>query len=139
MGQRRYGPTLDAGVVIVEKPAEKTITPAALGSTAYTGMLERGAVAELIVATSKRDLLAKTGGYIPDSLVPDAAVDFWDHGNGAGILFMYRVTDGNEIAASLTAYDRKATRNQVVKFEATHPRATNGGGGGWVRSAHPCS
>jgi hypothetical protein len=118
-------------VVIVEKAAEKTITPAALGSTAYTGMLERGAVGELIIATGKKDLLKKTGGYIPDSLTPDAAVDFWDHSNGAGILFMYRVTDGNEKAASLTAYDRKSPRNQVAKFEATHPRATNGGGGGW--------
>jgi hypothetical protein len=131
MGQRRYGPTLDAGVVIIEKDSDKTITKSALGSTAYTGLLERGAVGELIIATSKRNMLAKTGGYIPGALVPDAAVDFWDHGNGAGILFMYRVTDGNEIAAALTAYDRKSPRNQVAKFEATHPRAANGGGGGW--------
>jgi hypothetical protein len=131
MGQRRYGPTLDAGVVIVEKDAERTITPSQLGSTAYTGMLERGAVGELITCTGRRDMLRKAGGYIPDSLLPDAMIDFWDHSNGAGILFLYRVTDGNEIAASLTAYDRKATRSAVAKFEATHPRATNGGGGGW--------
>ena len=131
MGQRRYGPTLDAGVVIIEKDAEKTITPSQLGSTAYTGLLERGAVGELITCTSKRDMLAKVGGYIPGGLLPDAMIDFWDHSNGAGILFLYRVTDGNEQAASLTAYDRKSPRNPVALFEATHPRADNGGGGGW--------
>lgn len=131
MGQKRYGPTLDAGVVIIEKEAEKTIQASQLGSTAYIGILERGPVGELITTTGKRDFAAKCGSYIPDGLLPDNCVDFWDHSNGAGILFLYRVTDGNEKRASLVAYDRKSPRNAVVKFEAH-----NGGGWGGRRDAY---
>lgn len=124
MAQRRYGPTLDAGTVIIEKDSQKTITPSALGSTAYPGILERGPVGELIQCTSKRDLIAKTGGYIPDSLLPDAARDFWSHSDGAGSLGLVRITDGSEVQAWLTLYDRKTVRNQVVKVKAKN-------GGGW--------
>lgn len=131
MGQKRYGPTLDAGVVIIEKEAEKTIQASQLGSTAYVGPLERGPVNELITVTGKRDFLRKCGSYIPEALLPDSVIDFWDHGDGAGIMFLYRCTDGNEQAASLTLYDRKDPRNAVVKCEATPPYAVNGGGGGW--------
>jgi hypothetical protein len=127
---KRYGPTLDAGVVIIEEDAEKTIQPSALGSTAYVGPLERGPVGEMITVTGKRDFGAKCGGYIPDALLPDNCIDFWDHSNGAGINFLYRVTDGNEKKASLTLYDRKNPRNAVVRVEAH-----NGGGWGGRRDA----
>jgi hypothetical protein len=124
MGQKRYGPTLDAGVVIIEKEAEKTIQASQLGSTAYVGVLERGPVGELITTTGKRDLLAKCGSYVPEHLLPDSCIDFWDHSNGSGVLFLYRVTDGNEVKASLTLYDRKNPRNPVVRVDANN-------GGGW--------
>jgi len=39
MAQRRFGPTRGAGVVIIEKESQKQIEPAALGTTAYTGVL----------------------------------------------------------------------------------------------------
>lgn len=125
MAQKRFGPTLDAGVVVIEKESEKTIVPAQLGSTAYVGILERGPVGELITAVGKKDLLAKTGGLIPDSLLPDAAQDFWDHSQGAGVLFLYRVTDGKEVKATLILYDRKAGKNAVITVDAKN-------GGSWA-------
>ena len=124
MAQRRFGPVRGAGTVIVEKESERTIQASAFGSTAMVGVMERGPVGELIEVSGKRDLLAKTGGYIPGSLLPDAAIDFWDHSEGAGVMFLYRVTDGSEKKASLTLYDRKASRNQVVRLDAKN-------GGGW--------
>lgn len=125
MAQKRFGPTLDAGTVIIEKEGEKTIQASQLGSSAMVGILERGPVGELITAVGKRDLIAKTGGLIPDSLLPNSAQDFWEHSEGAGILFLYRVTDGNEQKAELTLSDRSSPRNEVVKVEAHN-------GGGWA-------
>lgn len=132
MSQKRFGPTLDAGVVIIEKESEKTITASALGSTAYVGMLERGEVGEVIECGSKRDLIAKTGGYIPDSVLPDCARDFWDHSEGAGALFLLRVTDGTEVKASLELYDRKSPRNKVIKVEAKNGGSWGGKRQTWV-------
>jgi len=125
MAQKRYGPTLDAGTVIIERDSEKSIDPSQLGSTAYTGILERGPVGELITTTGKKDLLAKTGGLIPDSLLPDCCQDFWDHSGGAGVLFLYRVTDGTEKKATLTLWDRAWPRNQVIRVDAHN-------GGSWA-------
>lgn len=132
MAQRRYGPTLDAGTVILEEESQKTITPSTLGSTAYVGILERGEIGEVIEVGSKKDLLAKTGGYIPDSLLPDCAQDFWDHSDGAGALFLLRVTDGSEVKSHLTLYDRKTSRNAVVKIEAKNGGTWGGKRQTWV-------
>lgn len=125
MTQRRFGPTLDAGTVIIEKESEKQILASALGSTGYIGILERGAIGELILCSGKRDMLAKVGGYIPDSLLPDVCSDFWSLGEGAGVLALQRVTDGNEVKGTLTFYDRKSPRNAVLKVDAKN-------GGGWA-------
>lgn len=124
MAVRRFGPILDAGVGIIEKDAEKSITADILGSTGYVGILDRGPVGQLITTTSKRDLLAKTGGLIPGSLLPDNCQDFWDHSEGAGVLLLYRVTDGNEVVSTLTLWDRSWPRNAVVRVDAHN-------GGSW--------
>jgi hypothetical protein len=122
---KRFGPVNDAGVVVIEKEAERAIQASQLGSTGYAGIMERGPVGELIVAASLRDLLAKTGGYIPESLLPDANQDFWRHSEGAGVQLLCRVTDGNEVKAALTSYDRSAVRNAVVQWDGKN-------GGGWA-------
>lgn len=125
MTVKRFGPTLDAGVGIVEKEGEKSIDPSQLGSTAYVGLMERGPIGELITTVGKKDLLRKVGGLIPGALLPDCAQDFWDHSLGAGVLFLYRVTDGNEQAATWDFYNRAATKQSVVTIAAKN-------GGGWA-------
>ncbi len=120
MSQRRFGPTLDAGTGIIEKDAEKTIEAHQLGCTAYVGVIERGPVGDLIKISGKKDLLNKTGELIPESTLPDCCKDFWDHSNGAGVLFLYRVDDGSGVASSLTLWDRKSPRNKVVRFTANN-------------------
>lgn len=106
MAQRRYGPTRGAGVTITELDGDKTIEPAALGFAGYGGILEKGPVGELIEATNKSQFLKKCGSYIDDSLLPDAALGYYDLANGAGGLLLVRVTDGNEVKAEHTLYAR---------------------------------
>jgi len=125
MATKRFGPTQDAGTSITEREGEKAITPGRLGSAAYAGILDRGPIRQLITTTGKKDLLAKTGGLIPDSLLPDCCQDYWDHSEGAGILFLYRVTDGNEVSATLVLWDRSWPRNQVIRVDAHN-------GGSWA-------
>ncbi len=122
MAQRRFGPTLGAGVVVIEKEAEKILEAAALGVTGYVGILERGDTGKLLQTFSKKGMTAKIGGRIEESAVPDCGIDFWDHSNGAGELHFVRVTDGTERKAEITLWSREASPVQVAKL-----RAHNGG------------
>jgi len=106
MALRSFGPTRGAGVRIEEQEGDKTITPAALGWCGYAGIFERGPVGKLVVCPTKSDFLKKMGSYVSDSLVPDAALDYYNLANGAGGLLLVRVTDGNETQASYTLYAR---------------------------------
>ncbi len=105
---KRFGPTRGAGTVIEEQEGDKTISPGALGWAGYAGIMEKGPVGELMLISSKTELFARTGGIIPDSLLPDCAQDYFSVANGAGGLALVRVTDGNEVQASATLYARKA-------------------------------
>jgi len=107
MTQRRYGPTLGAGTVVIEKDAEKQIEKGTLGTTTYIGILEKGPTNQLFRAATKTEFLRKAGSYIDDSLVPDAAFDFYKTGRGAGELYLLRITDGSEVQSELTIKARK--------------------------------
>ena len=104
---RRFGPTLGAGVVVIETPPEKTITPAPTGVTCYVGQVERGDVGEIIACPTRSDFVRKCGGYLDGTQVPDSAFDFYNLGGGAGELFVVRITDGLEVASDLKVYGRK--------------------------------
>ena len=106
MAQRRYGPTRGAGVTIIELEGEKGIEPGALGWCGYAGAMEKGPVGELILAPNKSTFVKKCGGIIDDSLLPDAALDYYSLANGAGGLALVRVTDGNEDEAEIPLYAR---------------------------------
>lgn len=122
MAQRRYGPTLGAGVAVIEVEAEKILEAAPLGVTAYVGALEKGSTSKMLQTFSKKGFQKKCGGRIgADGQTPDAALDFWDHSQGAGELHLLRVTDGTDRKASLELYDRSTTKlNKVAKFEAAN-------------------
>lgn len=93
MVQRRFGPTLGAGVAVIEADADKQISPATLGVTAYTGILEKGPIDRLVRAAKAKEYRARLGSYIPASQVPDSAFDFYNLSNGKGELHFQRVTD----------------------------------------------
>jgi phage tail sheath protein FI len=129
MAQKRFGPTRGAGVVVIEKEGDKTIEPGALGMVGYGGVLERGPVGELVIALDKATFERVFGGYIPDSLLPDNCFDYYDLANGAGGILVVRVTDGNEVQASIPVYTRHLPRVQLGTL-----RAHNGGRWGGKRA-----
>ena len=120
---RRFGPTRGAGVVIIEQESGGTITPGALGSTAYTGIMKKGPL-KAFRSSTRTEYLSKGGGLIPESLLPDAALSFFRHSKGAGALWFNRVTDGSEKNSSLSLFNQLNTGALVAKFEA-------GNGGRW--------
>lgn len=129
MTQRRFGPIRAAGVAIVEKDGDKTISPAPLGVVGYVGILEKGRIDELIEIFNKNDFLAQCGSYIDESLVPDSVFDFFNLGNGAGRVYLSRITDGTELNSSVTVKNRRSPQSDVIKFEAD-----NGGRWGGKKS-----
>lgn len=106
MAQRRYGPVRGAGVAVIEKEGDKTIDPAALGWAGYAGILEKGKPGELIECQSATAFFKKCGSYINDSLLPDSCRSYYRLANGAGGLYLVRVTDGNEAQSEITLYAR---------------------------------
>lgn len=131
MAVRRWGPTLGAGVVVIEQQAQKLIEPSPLGITAYFGVTQKGEVGKLNTTLSKQGYIKKLGSYVSSYYTPDCAYDFWDHGNGAGELHVVRIADGTEVKASATFWNRNSTTPaQALKFEAK-----NGGRWGGQRKA----
>lgn len=124
MAQRRFGPTRGAGVVVVEKPSQTSIEPAALGSTAYTGILQKGPVGKVFATLNKTAFGFRAGSFIPESLYPDSAIDFFNLGKGAGSLWNSRVTSGNEKKSVLEMWGRRSPR-------ATRTTWSAGNGGRW--------
>jgi len=106
MAQKIYGPIRGAGVQIIEKEGDKTIEPGALGMVGYAGMFEKGMVNQLVFCQNKTQFLKKMGSYIADGQAPDACIDYYDGANGAGGIWLIRITDGNELPAEKTLYAR---------------------------------
>ncbi|MDE1971539.1 MAG: hypothetical protein KGI50_08265, partial [Patescibacteria group bacterium] len=76
MAQRRFGPTLGAGVVIIEKAAAQLIDPAPLGVTLYVAPVEKGDPTKLVSTFSKRDFYLKCGNLLAGYPGADCANDF---------------------------------------------------------------
>jgi len=123
MAQRRYGPTRGAGVAVIEKDGDKTIEPAALGWVGYAGLLEKGKPGELIECQNATAFFKKCGSYIDDSVLPDNCRSYYKLANGAGGIFLVRVTDGNEAQAEITLY----ARYQAALTPMGKCKAHNGG------------
>jgi len=106
MAQRRFGPTLGPGTVVIESEGQKQISPSQLGTTCHVGVYQKGKVGEVIECLRRGDFDTKCGGRIPDSTAPDAGQDFFSLASGAGELDVIRVTDGDELSAERTFYTR---------------------------------
>ena len=125
MAERRFGPTRAAGVVIVEKDAQKSIEPGALGSTAYTGIMQKGPIGKPFLVKNSTEFRFRAGSFIPESQLPDNAFDFFSIGRGKGNLWLNRVTHGNEKKSKLTTLNRRSPKSSNILFEA-------GNGGRWA-------
>jgi len=122
MAQRRFGPTRGAGVVVIEKSGQQTITPGALGTTAFTGIMQKGPVGKMFFVNNVTDYGFRAGGIIPESLLPDSAIDRLRLGNGAGQLWLNRLTDGDEKTSFVELTNRKSpTRALAMKIEGGNP------------------
>ena len=109
MSVRRFGPVLGAGVQVEEKEGDQQINPAPLGVSVMIGDFERGVPGEPAFLSGVLDLKRRNGGRIPLSDAPQAALDFYKLGRGAGELITYRVTGGDERRAELTLHTRQGT------------------------------
>lgn len=128
---RVFGPKNAPGVRLEEQDGEKTIEPAAIGWVAYAGMTQKGRRGELSLCATKTEFRRRHGGIIPESLLPDAANDFYNLANGAGGIAVLPITDGNEVVASITLY----ARNPDTLTPMGRLDAYSGGrwGGKWKR------
>lgn len=120
---RRFGPVRGAGVAIIEQEAGGSIVPGALGTTAYSGIMKKGP-AKAFRASTRSDFLFKGGGLITESLLPDAALSFYRHSNGAGEVWYNRVTDGSEKKSIVSLFNQLNSGALVAQFDA-------GNGGRW--------
>ena len=126
--QRRFGPTLGAGVVVIEKDADKPIQQAQLGVTAYMGILERGPIDFAFLASKKKDYASKAGGFIAESQIPDCANDFYNLSNGAGEIHLKRIVDGTQRNAEIILLGRNAAAKvEVLKITAAYAGKSNPG------------
>lgn len=122
MAQKRFGPTQDAGVAVIEKSGAAAIEPATLGVTAHVGIYEKSKTGVLLSSLTKEEFLRKVGDRISESLAPDAALDFFDTSTGAGYLNTSRIVDGSEKTSEVTLYSREENvRSAVTKIKAYSP------------------
>ncbi len=131
MAVRRFGPTRGAGVAVIELEGAKSIEAGALGMVAYAGLLEKGPVGELIQTFSKTQARKIVGSNNPfdDGSLPINIEHYFDNAAGAGAVHLVRVTDGNELKASLTLL----ARNTALPVPMGTVEAKNGGRWGGKR------
>lgn len=106
--KRTYGVSGAAGVRVEEREPISAIIPGAFGNVVFAGKTERGTPGELIPITGPTTTAPLIGDRIDGSIVRDAFDSFWQESGGAGKGYAVRVTDGTEVAGSLTLYSRGA-------------------------------
>lgn len=109
MTTRVFGPVRGAGTQIREQSGDKPIAPGALGWRGYAGILEKGPTNKLIYLNSPDLAKRRIGGFIDESLMPDAIFDSFNTAAGAGGVFAVRVTDDNEVQSQYNLYARRGS------------------------------
>lgn len=118
MTTRRFGPVRGAGTAIVQKESQKKIAPGALGTAAFSGILQKGPIGKIFAVLNPTNMLFKGGNYVAQSQVPDCVFDYYNLGGGAGNIWLNRLTDGDEKVASLIMNNRKPTRASALRLDA---------------------
>jgi hypothetical protein len=138
MAQRRIGPTLGAGVVVLERDSARLIDPAPLGVTVYVTPTAKGSITKLNSSYSKREFYRKLGNRIGGFDGPDCGYDFWDHSVGKGELHVVRVAASGQLRSAIVdVWSRELTTN-VDGFASTDGKArpvlrvTAASGGRWA-------
>lgn len=105
---RSYGVTNAPGVRVNETSGVSPIVDGDLGNATVIGVFERGEPGSLIDITGPSRIKRTIGELVDGSIAPDAVDDFFDYSDGAGRVQAVRVTDGTEVASSVTLYSRGA-------------------------------
>lgn len=124
MAERVFGVNRAAGTRVIERQGQPAIQPGLLGSTVYSGITQKGPPGRPFRVSSTSNYRFRAGNFIPESLIPDAASDFFSLGQGRGSLYIHRITDGSEKKAYLSMKNRRNPRSSSLLFEA-------GNGGRW--------
>lgn len=130
---RKFGPTRAAGVRIEEQDGDKTITAGALGWAGMCGIAEKGPANKMVACSTATDFQKWFGGIVPEGMMADCAQDYFGLANGAGGVVVVRVTDGNEVQAQYTLYNRRVG---VLQGAIGTIKAANGGRWGGKRKHH---
>lgn len=119
MTTRIFGAIRGAGVQVREVQPAKPIQEGPIGSTVLVGMFRSGPVGEVVDVASGLPMFRRVfGGITMDSEAPLAAEHFYNLSGGHGRLYVQRITDGSEVAAALTLYDRKVDTSVCERREA---------------------
>jgi len=106
-----------AGVRVVERVPGAPIQTGPFGSTVMVGVTRSGPPNVLTTLTGGRGHFDRVyGGVTQDSDAPIAAGHFYEVGAGAGTLHFVRVTDGTEVKATVTLYNRDVERGIRERF-----------------------
>lgn len=121
---RVFGSKKGAGVQVREAQATKPIQSGPLGTTVIVGAFRSGPTDQVVEMVSGEDFYRRVcGGLTQDSEAPLAAEHFYEQGQGAGVLWCLRVTDGSEIKAAVPLYSRDVERGLAERRPTTKPPA----------------
>ena len=116
---RIFGAIRGAGVQVREVQPAKPIQEGPIGSTVVVGMFRSGPVGEVIDVDTGLPMFRRVfGGITMDSEAPLGCEHFYAMSGGHGRLYVQRITDGSEVAADLTLYDRKVDTSVCERREA---------------------
>lgn len=141
MPVRVFGALKGAGTQVRETSPTKPIQEGPLGTTVMVGVFRSGPVGEVVEHTGGLEHYRRVrGGLSQASEAPLCAEHFYEAGNGAGILWTLRITDGTERAASLDLYDRDVElgileRQPAAKLPASVITMDAANGGRWAGRA----
>lgn len=137
MNVRVFGAQQGPGSQIREIEGDAPVDSGQLGSTVIVGMFRSGPVGRFVALLDGVGQYHRTyGGLTQDSQAPLATEDFYKLSQGAGVLYVLRVTDGTEIQAALKVFDRNVDRSIAsqapsLKFAAQIATLKAANGGRW--------